>query len=398
MPILSFNSKSVYFILGIAGKTIWKEYIINGMAKSKIFDKMQRFVLLAMPKQWQKGLLAWILRTWYKPPALVFPWKKQGIKKALVMLPEDPVEAFHQINNYLQIAALYRSTSFFLLCTGKVGAFFKHVHPEATIVEYDPSQRFLFSRQFSEQGRVFSREEFDLCVVLERTPELSLLFLAGKTAAPIRAGYTEAGAFPFLNMHVNPSKEQRYRTEQNCVMARALGASDGIRMNWSIAKETMEEISHMVRELHVAPSARLVGIDVGLFFSAFGPDWTEMLCNKLKENKTVSYYCYVDEEPDETISPFLSLMEIPVFSNLSPSRCAALIAKSTGIISGRSVFFELANALKKPIIGVFEETECAAYCQGSVLTKAITYSTAPDSSVIEKIVLYVNNPDATRKA
>jgi ADP-heptose:LPS heptosyltransferase len=91
-------------------------------------------------------------------------------------------------------------------------------------------------------------------------------------------------------------------------------------------------------------------------------------------------------------------MGFPVFSDLSAPRCAALIARSAGIISGKSVFFELANMLSKPVIGIFQEKERAFYCQESALTKAVTYSTTPDSGVVEKVVLFVNNVESMRKA
>ncbi len=368
------------------------------MAKSKTFGKIKFFASSVMPKHWRNAVLAWILRTRYKPPALVFPWNNHALKKALVILPEDPVEAFHQINNYLGIVGLYRNASFVLFCTAKVGAFFKHVHPEATIVEYDPSERFLFSGLFEERGRFFSKEEFDLCLVLEHAPDISVLYLAGKTSALIRAGYTEAGEFPFLNMHVNPSREQRYRAEQNAVMARALGSTEERTMRWSVSKETLDEISHMLQELKIPASARLVGLDAGIFLRVFGQDWTEMLWNKLRGNKTFSFYWHVAEEPDEAMSRFLSSTELPVFAGFSAPRSVALIAKSAGIVSGRSVFFELANMMRKPVVGIFEENERAVFCQGSATTKAVTFSTAPDSGAVEKVVSFVNNLDAARRA
>jgi hypothetical protein len=367
------------------------------MSKSKTFDALRRFASQMMPRRWQNAILSWILRTRYKPPTLVFPWNKSAIKKALVILPEDPIEAFHQINNYLQIASFYQNATFSLLCIEKIGALFKHVHPEAFIYEYEPSQRFLFSRQLSALGASFSKEEFDMSVILEHTPDISMLFLVGKTAARIRAGYTEAGEFPFLNMHVNLSKKQRYRAEQNSVMARVLGATGSIKMQWSVSKETLEEISHMLYELHLSPSSRLIGVDVDCFYKVFGPDWIEMLCRRLRE-KDVSFYLYTQGEPDGTIPQFLSEMGSPVFSNLSAPRCAALIMRSVGVISGKSIFFELANMLGKPAVGVFEEKERAVYCRESVFTKAVSYSTTSDRSIIEKVIALADAQENMRKA
>ena len=368
------------------------------MAKSKIFSNLKRFTFGIMPSKWKSAFLAWVLTARYKPPELVFPWNPHAISRALVILPEDPVEAFHQIVNYMQIAVYFETASFVIFCTGKVSAFFRYIHPEATVIEYDVAQRYLFSHEFDEQAKIFSKEEFDLCLVLEHAPDISLLFLAGKTAAAIRAGYTEAGAFPFLNMHINASPDKRYRSEQNCVLARALGATIEKKVHWSVSKEAQEEIAQMFHEFSIPSAARLVGIDVGLFYPVFGEEWTQALCNELKKNKTFSYYCYIAEELDESVSPFAASLGLPLFSKLSAPRSAALVARSTGIISGKSIFFELANLLKKPVIGIFEEKQSAIYCQQSAVTKAATYSSTPDRGVIEKVVLFVNNFEAPRKA
>jgi ADP-heptose:LPS heptosyltransferase len=367
------------------------------MMKSKIFGRVKYFAFRLMPEKWRNAVLAWILRTWYKPPMLVFPWSTNAIRKALVILPEDPVEAFHQIPNYLQIAAHFNSTAFSLFCTGKVSAFFRHIQPNAAFYEYDPHERFLFSREFREWGRTFSKEEFDLCLVMEHSPDISHLYLAGKTAAAVRAGYSEAGLFPFLNIHVNPSPKQPYRLEQNRVLARALGASEGIKVNWTVSKETEEEISHLLRERQIPAGARLIGVDAGLFFRSCGAEWTETLCEKLRENGAYLWYAYCDEEPDGALSVLLSSAGFPVFSNLSPSRSIALIARSTAVISGKSVFFELANMIKKPVVGVFEEKECALYCRETATTKAVAFSRTADRGALDKIVLLANSWETLRK-
>ncbi len=360
------------------------------MRKSNFFGKIKYAASKLLPGRWRFKCIQWALQTWYKPPGLIFPWNST-MKKVLVILPEDPVEAFHQITNYLQLVALFQKAAFSLLCTQKISPFFRQVHPAATIVEYEPPQRFLFSRDFDDIGKLFFREEFDLCLVLERTPDISLLFVAGKTAAPLRVGYRGAGEFPFLNMQMSPSPKRPYRADQNAIVAQAFGASGDITVRWSVSKETLEEISHMLRELNIHKASKLIGIDVELFVTAFGPDWTEQLCGKLLADKSISCYFYVDGDSDKAIQQFLTSIELPVFSGLSASRCAALITRSAGVISGRSIFFELANLLKKPVIGIFDEGQFATYCRPSLSTKAVTFSGSPDKKTVESVLSLLNN-------
>jgi len=318
------------------------------------------------------------------------------MKKVLTILPEDPIEAFHQINNFLRISALFKNASFTVFCTREVAPFFKLVHPEAVFVEYEGKSRALFSKEFDAWGREFSGEEFGLCLMLERRPDISLLYLAGKTAAPVRAGYFGAGEFPFLNMQVNPSPKRPYRADQNALMANVFGASDRIKVRWSVSKETTDEIAHMARELAVSPDARIIGVDVGLFVPAFGAEWTRQLCAALSTNTTVTCLL-VEGEPSEEVSGFCASVKSPLFSNLSASRWAAIIVRSACIISGKSVLFELANLLGKPVVGVFEKDLCDRYCRECATTWGIPLSRSPGQDTIQSIADAMRTMDGKGK-
>jgi hypothetical protein len=361
------------------------------MEKSNFFGKTGFFLFRLLPPGWRAGLLKWIITVRYRSPSLVCPWNCASMKKILVLLPEDPVEAFHQINNYLRIAPLFKNAKVSIFCTKNVGRFFRLVHPDAEFNEYEISSRFLFSREFTAWGKIFSKEEFDLCLLLERSPDISLLFLVGKTVAPIRAGYSGAGDFPFLNIHVTPSGKRQYLADQNSIMAQIFGASERAKMHWRVSKETVDEITLMMRESNVDEATRLIGIDAGLFYTAFGFEWTRQLCNMLKAGKNRTCCLFIDGEPDSGLSEFVSSMRLPVFSNLSPSRYAALVVRCACFISGRSVFFELTNLIGKPLIGVFEKAVCSIYCKQSVSTRGITYSLTPDESTIRNIADLVDS-------
>ena len=364
------------------------------MAKSKLFGKTMYFFSKMFPPPWRISLTKWIVRN---APALEFPWNCAGIKKVLVILPEAPVDAFHQIKTYLGLTALFKNAAFSIFCTHENGVLFQQVHPEASTMEYDPSQRRLFSQDFQAWGKHFKKEEFDLCVLLEPSPDISLLSLAGKTASPIRAGYAGSGEFPFLNVHVNPSAARKYLSDYNFMIARMFGAPDKTTARWSVAKETVEEIAHMLHEFHIQPMFRLVGIDAGFFFSVFGETWTGTLVNKLKAVDAFSYYVYNDGEPEEAAYRFLHECKVPVFANMTPSRSAALISRSDFIVTGKTVFFELANLLQKPVIGLFDKSEIDRYCRQSPSTYGITFDSSPGLTTVERIVHILESADGRKK-
>jgi ADP-heptose:LPS heptosyltransferase len=367
------------------------------MAKSKIFGEAMYFFSKMLPYAWSVSLIKWLVRVRYKAPVLEFPWNGMGIKKVFVILPEGPVDAFHQIKTYLGLTSLFQNAAFSIFCTRENGVLFHQVHPEATIVEYDTSQRYLFSRDFHAWGKHFHKEEFDLCVLLEHSPDISLLFLAGKTASPIRAGYRGAGDFPFLNVHVNPSAAWKYLSDHNFIISRIFGASDKTTAHWRVAKETVNEISHMIREFHIPPTSRLVGIDAGFFFAVFGETWTGMLVNKIKTVGAFSCYLYNNGAPDDATFRFLHAFEVPVFAQMTPSRSSALISRSDYVVTGKTVFFELANLLQKQVIGLFEKNEIDQYCRQSPSTHGISFDSSPGSTTVESIVRVLQTTDGRKR-
>ena len=311
-------------------------------------------------------------------------------------MPEGPVEAFHQIKTYLGLTTLFKNAAFSIFCTTENGLLFQQIHPEATIVEYDISQRYLFSRDFHVWGKRFNKEEFDLCVLLEHSPDISLLTLAGKTASPVRVGYGGAGDFPFLNVHVNPSAAREYLSDYNFILSRSFGASDKTTVHWRVAKETIEEIVHMIHEFNLAPASRLVGIDAGFFFNMFGETWTRTLVDKLKAIGAFTCYVYNDGEPDDAAYRFLHSFAVPVFAHLTPSRSAALISTSAYVITGKTVFFELANLLRKPVIGLFDKIEISRYCRQTPSTHGIAFDSSPDLKTVERIVNILHDEDSPK--
>lgn len=341
---------------------------------------------MMFPPSWRVAFIKWLVGVRFKCPQLSFPWNYSAFKKVLVILPEEPIEAFHQIKTYLGLVSLIKNARFFIFCTKNVATLFHQIHPEATMVEYETSERYLFSDEFHALGKYFLSEEIDLCLLLERQPDNALLYLIGKTAAPFRAGYVGSAQYPFLNIQVNPAPSKEYLSDRNFMIARIFGASENSRLRWSVAKETLNEISHLMHEFSMPVGVPTIGIDAGFFFDAFGESWTVMLIGKLKTIEACAFYLYSEGEPDESLRRFLGSFSIPVFTSMTPSRSAALISKSRCTLSGKTVFFELANVLGNPVIGLFEKKECALYCRQTSSTHGIGYDGRPDEETAQRIV------------
>jgi ADP-heptose:LPS heptosyltransferase len=363
------------------------------MGKSNFLDKTLNFLFTLLSRDKRAGLLRWIIRTSYKPPSLVFPWNLAEMKKALFILPEETVDAFHQINNYLRLLSLLKTAKVTIVCTKEIGPFFKLIYPDAVFIEYEKSSRFVFSREFREIGKMVSEEDFDICFLLERNPDMTLLFLAGKTASPVRAGYGNAGNFPFLNMHVNPSDKNVYLASSNAVMAQTFGAPERATVRIGVARETMDEIHIMTGEMQIPRNAVIVGIDAAFLVKSFGIVWTERLCSKISENKNRKCCLLIIGEAGGQVSEFISSAGLPVFPNLSPSRCAALIMRCTCIVSGRSAIFELANMMGRPAIGIFEKELSPTYFKQTATAHGRILSGEPDEDDIISVAELIDTVD-----
>jgi ADP-heptose:LPS heptosyltransferase len=82
---------------------------------------------------------------------------------------------------------------------------------------------------------------------------------------------------------------------------------------------------------------------------------------------------------------------------MTPSRSAALISRSDFIVTGKTVFFELANLLQKPVIGLFEKSDIERYCRQSSSTNGISFDSLPDLTTVERIVHILESADGRKK-
>jgi hypothetical protein len=153
---------------------------------------------------------------------------------------------------------------------------------------------------------------------------------------------------------------------------------------WSVAKESAEEVALMLREMNVAPTSRLAGIDGHYFYERHGRKWAQQLLDMLK-TKSCACYLFSYGMLHNDAREWAAQQNLPVFSDLPASRCAALIYKSEFVVAGPSVLFELADLLGKPAVGVFDEGEFALFCRESDTTKGVRYVKHPDDGTIGSV-------------
>ena len=320
---------------------------------------------------------------------LTLPDDLMAVKNILFVLPEDTLEALHQIENIISIINHFNKrhkAQAFFLCEKKIVPYFNNFHNVSSIFEYDSADRFLFSNQFVVLRKKLIKEYIDLCLFLERDPDLSLLFLIGHIQAKIRVSYSDIASFPFFNLQIKPLNRHKHLTDQNNLMARILGANLNNEIHWSVLKNTIDEIKVMLKESSISETVWLGGIDAQFFYYTFGRQWTDSLIENLTMQSEKTWYLYVRDIPEFSFLNWLKTKNLPFFSDLSPSRLAALLKKSTMIISGKATAFKLASLLKTPAIGVFETNELQKYCRSTPQSIGIPYTGKPDEQTISIII------------
>jgi ADP-heptose:LPS heptosyltransferase len=373
------------------------------MKKAKVFGSPLSFLSSMLPGSARLSLLSWLVQRRYDAPGIVFPFGFSTPPKILVLLPEDPLAALHQVSGLVALAARFRDARITVLCQRLVTPFFRMLTAVNDFIEYDCRQRYLFSKDFTRIGKAINNERYDMCVMLDNDPPMALLYLCGQSAAAVRIGFAETGGvgsgYPFLNMQVKPSQRCAYSTDRGLLLASMLGAQVQTKMRWSVAKDSIAEVNLLLGEMKIDPSSRLVGIDAGYFLRVFGAQWTQSLIEKLQDlwrdksssvPATTRWTCYLFsyEEPDEKTSEWLGRHGLPVFSNLTASRCAALVNKSGFVVAGATVLFELADVLRRPVIGILTDSQFDAYCRESETTRGLRYSKRPDQSTIDTVGNY----------
>jgi ADP-heptose:LPS heptosyltransferase len=303
-------------------------------------------------------------------------------KRVAIVLSELPLDALHQLQTVIALVSRFTEAEIVVVCELQVASFFEHIQGISEIVTYEAAERYLFSRELTSLGNMLSQREFDVCFLLERRPDPSLLHLMARMCPKVRIGYEGALGYPFLNVRVRPKGVRTHIAEQNLLVAEAVGAKRPDNTRWTVSKEIVREVVQAIRESGIPQNVPLAGLDAGFFHEQFGEQWTDLLIDALRGLDRYSWYLYSYGAPVQPLLDWLESRKLPTFSALSPSRSAALVDRSAVVVSGRAVMFELAHLLGKPVVGVFEADELSRYCAPGRACRAVSYSGSPGEETV----------------
>lgn len=357
--------------------------------KSKCSDQLRCAFYTFLGQRRSRKLLAFALKARYRTSKVRFPVNIYETKEILIILPEQHLDVLHQLKNVISLIKLFKHATVSIVCEHSTSSYIKMI-PGLNIIEYDRQEQVSFSASLVKEIRELNH--IDICFLLIKNPDLPLLYLAGASGADIRAGYSESGGFPFLNLQIRPDTNKKYLTDWNCSIAKLFGASpEDVR--WSVARKTIDEINHLLKELKIEKNVHLIGIDVAFLLNQFGNSWTEILIQNLKKFNPGQLYFYIDEKFPSSQLQWVQKQNIPFLGNLSASRTAALISRSRLVITGNTMIYALASLLKKPAVGFFKDDEIEMYCPQTANLMGIPYKTVSEEMVFKTITLIASLKD-----
>jgi ADP-heptose:LPS heptosyltransferase len=358
------------------------------MTQSRRSGSWKRLAFALIGRSNGRRLLTGIVRrqTAHLPP-LSFPLESDAVKRVLLILPPEPLAVLHQLKNVAAMKSLFRNAETTLLaeasCVELAG-----IIEDVSIVEYRREEKRLFSASFSVFNRSL-KESADVCCLLTGGDDLPLLYLAGRTAAPVRAGYAGVGEFPFINLHVNPSPERRYLTDRNLAMAETLGADKAREIVLPVATQAKAEIDYLVRGISRKGGSRPVGIDAFCFYRSFGARRSAEIIKAVLPVVKSAVFLYADETPDASEMEWLSRFNLPLMHHLTVSQLRALLSHSELVVTGNTVLFGLAAVLGSKAVGIFHKNEIAARCPAISTVRGIAFEKAPDAETVKGIAAAV---------
>lgn len=354
-------------------------------AKSTVRVRGTLFRLLG--KNHSKSLLSLMLKRRQHENLVSFPINISHVKNIVIILPEDRLQSLYQLKNVISLVSTFKHAAITLLCEQSIASVVNMI-PGLSIIEYDIEDRIGFGSSFLNLSRQF-RGSADICFLLDHQPELAVLYFTGATHAPIRIGYHDSGEYPFLNLHVRPSVFKKYLPEWNCSIAQMF-SNENENLKWSVAKKTIEEVEHLMKESGMKREPRLAGIDIESLLTTLGETGTLKFISTILSLKTFKWYIYLSE--GMTGASWIQQFNIPILSDLSVSRTAALVTMSELVVTGNTMLYGLATLLDTCAIGFFDDNEIERYCPQSRSLKGIVIKPgATDSMILECISVIKTN-------
>ena len=325
-----------------------------------------------------------------KPSVLEFPWDTASVRSIVIMLPDSPGEALYQAETCAAFPQLFPNAALTFFCTNAVASWFQLLHPRAVFIEYNTALPTFFSGKLDVWGNELRDDAFDVCLLLNENADAEQLYLAGRTAARIRAGYGSTDDGVLLNLHVSPSQEHTGCADRNFAMARIFGAKSKPQVQWNLSSNAMSEVSRMMPEC-TSDKKNVVGIDIGSLFVLCGQEWCNRLCRALTSNPLLCCYLYCSQSPGTSLLRFTEEFRCRFFQKLDIQRTCALIAQSRCFVTADRALLCAGSHIGDTIVGLLAEKDVSRYGINSATAHCIPWKIKPSDAPVDTVIQAVQS-------
>jgi ADP-heptose:LPS heptosyltransferase len=344
------------------------------------------YLMHALPSAQRRGVVRqWCRRRCGDAP-LRYPLDLEHVRSLLMVLPEDVLESLYQVDNVLSIKEHFSQASVTFLCNSDVAEYYHSIAADASFVEYNTAERYLFSKVLAYHEAALTRERFQLCFLLETAPDLALLDLIGRCGAPVRAGYEHAAEYPFLNHVVRLPAQTGFLAHRYGALARSLGAQPARRSKLAVGRDAAEGVSLLLRDLRLDPSSTLLCIDSCGLERRYGRPWVEQLVVSLRDQTDAVLCVPAQHGTDERALGWLSERGATVVPPLTVPRLAALIARSALVVSGEGPVLRLAALLDRRAAGVLPAATMGIHVPDGGTVTGVAFEELPNADTIARVV------------
>lgn len=362
--------------------------------KAKFSGRARQFFYTVLGSKKTKSIIALYYRNKFRKQLFRFPVDPHTVSSVLIVLPESTLEILYQLNNILSIIAVFTKAKITAFCPDTETSLLKMI-PELEIVEYPKEESDRFA-SFGSFTRLF-KNNVDICILLDRTPDISKISFVISTNSPIRAGYKDAGDFPFLNLKVGANPDEYYLPLRNSKMAEMFGK--GIKSpKFSVSRKLIDDVEHMFKEQRISDDKGLIGLDAFYFLDKYGRQWFLKLVAQIEKDFAEQLYCYLSREPSQQEASFFINEKIRCITPLSESRLAALVTKSSMILSSNSVLYGLCAMFGTNAVGLFNNDDYKNFCPDTPELRGIVYEGKSDEQCLIELCALMKTNNVKIKA
>ncbi|OGJ93762.1 MAG: hypothetical protein A2350_08550 [Candidatus Raymondbacteria bacterium RifOxyB12_full_50_8] len=284
----------------------------------------------------------------------------KGFRSVLLILPQKPHELVlaqksiialkeHQPDMRIDVVAETRSKDLITSNPYIDGGFF---YTAGTFLYNHPL--------FKELTGSIQAKAYDACIVLNRDEHPLNYYLAAASKAPLRMGFNNPRAFPFINLAVQPKACLIYEGDLYESLLRTIGVRfPRSRVRWNIPKSTEKDMEGILVEMGYRTGGLLIGIDLSpsVTQKSMPDSLAEDLVRSLSSIAGAEVVVMRTKIKKDAPGASFAGKRIVLLEEERIAHAAALIYSCSLVVSLNTMTYQLAVLLNRPVIGLFENGE-----------------------------------------